>query len=304
MERGDQVLYPIGSPQSFVNNQDDSNTVILTRRHPAGGQRGTPRIDVGWRHTGTERAGGLELGHPRGRRGHPAANRPAAALRIERMILEPGESIPESTVPTMISLEDGRFDFTTVSGDTQVSRTATPGPQDPAALDEEFSLAPGDAAFFPTGMAEVERPDEDGQISFLRMTIVPIEAIGDGPRRPPARWQARSPRAAELAVIEITERRSRPRLPPKRPKTRPTDEAEAPAGELAVGATVAVTEAEVRLRDAPTVNSNIVTGLDQGAEFTITEGPIEADGLVWWGVQSTADPAIVGYIAGDFIAPV
>ena len=69
-----------------------------------------------------------------------------SALSIERLILEPGESVPESTVPTMLSLESGRFDFTTVSGNIQVSRTATPGPQDPAELDEEFSLAPGDAS--------------------------------------------------------------------------------------------------------------------------------------------------------------
>lgn len=299
MERGDQVLYPIGSPQSFVNNQDDANTVILTAVVLPAGSQAPPGLTWVGGTPGPNALAGLSsviLGDG------VATQLPTgpSALSIERMILEPGESIPESTAPTLLSLEDGRFDFTTVSGETQVSRTATPGPQDPAALDEEFSMAPGDAAFFPNGNAEVERPESDGQVTLLRLTIVPVETADDGAT--PEASPVASPVAegGELAVIEITEAEE----PTPAPTEEPEDEAEAPAGELAVGVTVTVTEAEVRLRDAPTVNSNIISGLDQGAEFTITEGPIEADGFVWWGVQSTADPNVVGYIAADFIAPV
>ncbi len=306
MERGDQILIPIGTPHGYENNQDDQNTVILGVVMV---QAGVPGLTWVGGTPGPNALGGLSsviLGDgamtqvPTGGQ---------AAIAVERMILEPGESLPESDVPTMISLEDGRFDFTTVSGDTQVSRTSAPGPRDPAALDEEFSLAPGDAAFFPTGMAEVERPENDGQMSILRLTIYAIEASADGatPVGSPEASTEASPVAegeSDLAVIEITEREEPTPAPTAEPEDAPTEAADAPPGELAVGAVVTVTEAEVRLRDAPTVNSNIISGLDQGAEFTITEGPIEADGIVWWGVQSTADPSVVGYVAGDFIAPV
>jgi hypothetical protein len=153
-------------------------------------------------------------------------------------------------------------------------------------------------------MAEVERPEGDGQVTLLRMTIVAVDSIEDGAT--PAASPVASPVAegGELAVIEITEADEPTPAPTEAAEEEPEDEAEAPTGELAIGAAVTVTEADVRLRDAPTVNSNIVSGLDQGAEFTITEGPIEADGFVWWGVQSTVDPNIVGYVAGDFIAPI
>jgi len=216
------------------------------------------------------------------------------AISIDRLILEPGESIPVSDVPTMLSLEDGRFDFTAVSGETQVSRTATPGPQDAAAPDEEFSLAAGDAAFFPTGMEEVERPESDGQVTMLRMTITEIPT-GDAAASPVASPVAED--GAEQAVIEITEA--------PEPTPAPTQAAEtADDGVFGIGDVVAVNEVDVRLRDAPTVDSNIVTGLDQGAEFTITDGPLEADGFVWFAVESTVDPGIVGWIAADFISPV
>jgi len=292
MERGDQVLYPTGSPQSFVNNSEEDNTAILTAVIlPAGSQAppgltwvgGTPGPNALAGLTSVILGDGVASQLPTGE----------SAVAIERLILEPGDSIPASDVPTMLSLEEGLFDFTTVSGETQVSRTATPGPQDPAEADQEFSLAPGDAAFFPTGVDEVERPESDGQAVMLRMTIYAIPTEDD------AASPAASPVAetgAERAVIEITE------APETTPA--PTEAAEpADDGVLGIGDVVVVNEVEVRLRDAPTVNSNIVTGLDQGAEFTITEGPVEADGLIWYGVQSTVDPAIVGWIAGDFISP-
>lgn len=292
MDRGDQVLYPTGSPQSFVNNSEDDNTVLLTAVIlPAGSQAPPGQTWVGNPPGPNALAGlsftvlgdGLASQLPTGR----------SAVSIERLILEPGESVPASDVPTLLSLEDGRFDFTTVEGETQVSRTATPGPQDPAETDEAFSLATGDAAFFPAGVAEVERPDSDGQVTMLRMTIFEIPT-GDAAATPAASPVADG--GGDAAVIEITEA--------EEPTPAPADAAAADDGVLGVGDIVAVNEAEVRLRDAPTVNSNIVTGLDLGAEFTIVDGPVEADGFVWYGVESTVDPSITGWIAGQFISPI
>ena len=64
-----------------------------------------------------------------------------------------------------------------------------------------------------------------------------------------------------------------------------------------------------------------LTNLDQNRPWTtqsnevgayifqqIPPGPysltVEADGFIWWAVQSNADPNVVGWVAGDFIAPI
>lgn len=44
-------------------------------------------------------------------------------------------------------------------------------------------------------------------------------------------------------------------------------------------------EGFLNLRDAPTVNSNILTLLESGARGIIISGPVEADGFIWWEVS-------------------
>ncbi|GAB5492953.1 MAG: hypothetical protein Phog2KO_31680 [Phototrophicaceae bacterium] len=47
-------------------------------------------------------------------------------------------------------------------------------------------------------------------------------------------------------------------------------------------------EGFLNLRDAPTVNSNILTLLESGARGTIIGGPVEADGFIWWEVSMSS----------------
>ena len=42
----------------------------------------------------------------------------------------------------------------------------------------------------------------------------------------------------------------------------------------------------------------------EGSTFLITDGPQEADGLVWWYVMDEADPNIEGWAAADYLIPV
>ena len=71
----------------------------------------------------------------------------------------------------MLSLQQGGLDFTVIGGKVQVSRGATPGPQPDSAPGTETNLAVNDAIYAPLGMAEAPRPETDGAISFLRLTI-------------------------------------------------------------------------------------------------------------------------------------
>lgn len=43
---------------------------------------------------------------------------------------------------------------------------------------------------------------------------------------------------------------------------------------------------------------------EEGSIFLVTDGPKEADDLVWWYVKDEADPNIVGWAASDYLFPV
>ncbi|MDF1512577.1 MAG: hypothetical protein P1S60_02085 [Anaerolineae bacterium] len=42
----------------------------------------------------------------------------------------------------------------------------------------------------------------------------------------------------------------------------------------------------------------------EGSTFLITDGPKDADGLVWWFVKDEADPNVEGWAAADYLVPV
>jgi hypothetical protein len=69
-----------------------------------------------------------------------------------------------------------------------------------------------------------------------------------------------------------------------------------------VGQTVYVTDTDVRLRDAPTTNSNILTGLTLGQELVITGESVQADDITWWPVSSPDGASYVGWVAEQFLS--
>jgi hypothetical protein len=76
------------------------------------------------------------------------------------------------------------------------------------------------------------------------------------------------------------------------------------SAELGPGATASVTTNNLRLRDAPGRESDILGVLAYGQKIEITGDSVEAGGEVWWPITATLDGvATDGYVAGEWIAP-
>ena len=43
---------------------------------------------------------------------------------------------------------------------------------------------------------------------------------------------------------------------------------------------------------------------EEGSIFLVTDGPKEAEGLIWWFIKDEADPNVVGWAAADYLLPV
>ena len=73
------------------------------------------------------------------------------------------------------------------------------------------------------------------------------------------------------------------------------------AGAISIGSTVITNDTEVNLRDAPSLGSSILAVLVQGQTFVVVSDPVEAEGFVWYEVQSLDDPDLRGFLAADFL---
>lgn len=79
-------------------------------------------------------------------------------------------------------------------------------------------------------------------------------------------------------------------------------EADTTTGELANGATATTTDDGINVRSEASTSGDIVTTLAAGDTVTITGDSQEADGYVWWPVQ-TSDGS-TGWVVQDFLTPV
>jgi hypothetical protein len=82
--------------------------------------------------------------------------------------------------------------------------------------------------------------------------------------------------------------------------TVPTEVVE-PSGEIYAGATVRVANTGgtgVNMRASPSVDGEVVTVLPDGAELVTTGEAEEADGFLWWPVESEAGS---GYVVEDYL---
>lgn len=212
-------------------------------------------------------------------------------VAIERLVLGEGESVPAFSGPALMSLDSGFFGFTVDGGAVQITRTEEPGLVPNAEEGEEFTLASGDAAFFPYGMNEVARDDTTSELALLRFAVLP-EATEAAEAAEGATPVAPEPPATISFLPE-------PEETPE-PTAEPTEESE-PAAEIGEGATVVVTEA-VNLRSGPTVEGDPITILPAGQILVVLGPAEEGDGFVWYPVQSVDDASITGYVAADYIA--
>jgi hypothetical protein len=75
------------------------------------------------------------------------------------------------------------------------------------------------------------------------------------------------------------------------------------SGEFPVGAVVAITEENVRIRQDASLTAEPVEVFAAGTEFEITGAAVEADDYTWYPVELVADPSVTGWVVVDFIEP-
>lgn len=179
------------------------------------------------------------------------------AITLERLVLVEGIGVPAYDGPVLVAVEAGGFASTVETGDVQLSEGGAPGEPVEADNGESIAVRPGDALFFPNGMAATPPLVGDGEVVVLRFGIVPIE-IG-------------TPRPTEAIPVESE---------------------------------VRVTNDDVRLRDAPSLDGALVASLAAGQRLTVIGPPEDGDGVRWYPVADAADPTIAGYVSADFIEAV
>jgi hypothetical protein len=91
------------------------------------------------------------------------------------------------------------------------------------------------------------------------------------------------------------------------PTPTPTSVFFLPDGVIGVGAYVQVAGTQgagLRMRSAPGLDGEVnFTALDAEV-FLVIDGPVEADGYIWWHLEAPYDQSRNGWSAGDFLTPI
>lgn len=301
MTAGDQLIYLPQTSMTFRNAGSEPVSLLTVVLLPAGHQHPPGVTYVNGQPDSEAFAGVI----PQILGDGVAPSMPANGIRIvvDELDLDEGASIPATSNQTMLSLKQGGLDFTVLGGKMQVSRGASPGPQPDSAPGTEINLAASDAMYVPLGMKEAQRPEDDGAISFLRLTIEPASG-GTEP----------TPSGDGMAEIQVTGTAVETDTGDETPAAggTPATEATSPAQEATPTATptpsgpkegdsVAINSDGVNMRSCASTDCEVITQVFLGQTVTIL-GPSEDDGTyVWWPVSLDDDPSITGYIAEDFL---
>lgn len=269
---GDLVIFPAGVGMNLINNGSDNLVLYSAVFHPIteGAQsttypNGNPSADA-FAGLSYDVLGDGQI------QAFPATE---TTFSLDEIVAEAGAELPGTAGAGLYSQVEGDFAFRVMSGSVQVSRTASPGLRPNAAPDQEFTLATGDAAFFPAGVQNTSRADQTSTLNILRLAATPTE-----------------PLTLEPAQIAF--------LPPSAEPVTDDDDVEL-ATEIGVGATVRTTSANVNLRAEPGTGTNSLTQLAEGIELLVIGGPEEADDYTWWQVQGIEDTSVEGWLVEDFI---
>ncbi len=267
---GDLVIFPAGVGMNLINDGAEDLVLYSSVFHPITeeGQSttypdGNPSADAFAGLSYEVLGDGQIQAFPTGE----------TTFTLEQVEAAAGVELPGTTGAALYSMVEGQFGFTVVSGSVQVSRTASPGLRPNAAPEQEFTLAVSDAAFFPAGVTNTSRADQTSDLSILRLSAVPTEALTLEP--------------AQIAFLP--------------PSAEPVTEEPAQATEIGIGATVVTTSGSLNLRAEPSVNANSITQLDEGVELLVIGGSEQGDEYTWWQVQGVDDESIQGWLAVDFL---
>ncbi|MEJ7838337.1 MAG: SH3 domain-containing protein [Thermomicrobiales bacterium] len=283
---GDWILYPSGVGMSFSNNTE-SNVVILSAVIQPVGDGSPVSIDYTddtldtdqeSRQTAYVGVSFVVLGDGLLRE-MPAGN---ATVAVNLVTLTAGAAFPASESPLLVSRIDGNLSFTVNSGEVQVTRSAQQALAAAAPPDSTHTLGTGDAAFFSTGVASAARDNEEEDVSYYALTIVPTSAL-----------------ETEPATITFSD-----------PVEQPTPEAEATPSDgtsgtvadgIPAGTVVVATQDNVNVRAEASVDADVVEQVASGVELTILSGPVEADEFTWYEIEVNSS-GLTGFVVVDFIA--
>lgn len=323
---GDVITLPANTIYQFRNESDEPVVLLTVVILPAGHQRppgisypdGDPAPDAYAGITNQVLGDGVATALPAG----------PVTIEISRVEANPETPVPSFAGPVLLSLVEPEVDAVVDAGLVQVSRTIAPGPQRESEIGASYTLMPGDAFFFPYGNAELEIADGVESVSFLSLTITPADENAEITGTP-------APEDVELGAVTISpstgqnetrvlrgtpraQLQQTPEAEDEGPGEEPTDaeateepvepaEAteetdEAPADAIAIGTTVATTDAGVNIRSEPSASGEVVATIEEaGTQFVIIGPPVEADDYTWYPVQGLDDPSISGWVASDFI---
>lgn len=271
---GDWILYPAGVGMNLANTGEDDLVLLSAVIHPVGADVETTVTYADGEPTDADFEGvsyvvlgdGLIQQFPAG----------GATVIIDQLAVGAEQPVPGFSGPAMLSKSAGVFAISATEGAVQVTRSAVPELRPNAIPDQEFTLDDNDAAFFPAGYEEIDRPDGDSILVFTRLLIQPEGELANGL----ATVTAIQPDAAEVAE---------------------SDDAVAGDG-LGVGAIVALNDDGVRVRTEATTASDIVESYPAGTQFELVDGPVEAEDFTWYqvvGVGSLSD--VEGWLVTDFM---
>ena len=139
-------------------------------------------------------------------------------------------------------------------------------------------------------------------VLIIGMVLIGLVVIFWG--RDPASTLPGTPEVTVIPAPTLTPRRADPT---QSPSATPTSIFTIPGGAMGVGSYVQVTGTQgagLRMRSEPGLGSKVkFTALDSEA-FLIIDGPIEADGYIWWLLEAPYDQNRTGWSAGDFLTTI
>lgn len=274
LETGDWILYPAGTGMSWQNQGEEDVVILSSVVLPVGADfpesitytEGSPSSAAFEGVSFTVLGDGLVQQFPSG----------PATVTIDSLVVPDGTDLPAADGVAMYSHVNGNFSFVVNGGAVQVSRSELESLQPNAIPGEEFTLAQGDAAFFPAGVTATSRANETSPLELLRLTVTPQEPLD-----------------AEAATLTFAAGTA--------VQGEGTGGAEAPETTGATGAIVTTNSDSVNMRAEPTVNADVVDQLAAGVELEVIGGPTDADGYTWYQVRVTAEGGSEGWVASEFL---
>src|SRR5699024_3217626 len=203
-----------------------------------------------------------------------------ATVAIATVDIPAGADLPATDGVAMYSENEGNFSFTVDSGAVQVSRSELESLQPNAVAGEDFTLSPGDAAFFPAGVTATSRADESNPFGILALTITfddPIERDAATLTFNPGQTTGDTDNTAEAD----------------------TDEPEEASG--VIGSAVTTNTGDLNLRANPSTDAEVIDQLASGVELEVIGGPEDAPDFTWYEVQVTSQGGNSGWVAADFL---